>query len=103
MIDAGWVSVGIVAATSIATGGISIGMIRQGQKNFIERLDAITKTVDGKLSADVHTEVVRRIDGEIAGVRGEVGSVRGEVSSVRHAVRNMEQRIPPFAPPARGR
>ncbi len=107
MIDSGWVSVGIVAVTSIAGAGITIGMVRQGQKDFAARLELIADSVDRKLSIDVHAEVVKRIDGEIAGVRsdvtgvrGEVGSLRGDVSSVRHSVRNLEQSRMPL--PRRG-
>ena len=89
--------------TIILTGGISLGVYKQGQADVVRRLgelkDNLEKLDRVKLSKEVSDQIVLRLDKDIAdtqtglnGVRGEIGSVRGELSSVRHSVRNLEQR-----------
>lgn len=73
--------------------GIQLRGQQETQKNIGELKELIQQIDRDKLDKELHVEVVRRIDGEL-------GGLKEGVSSVRHGLRNLEQRVPfPSFPP----
>jgi hypothetical protein len=81
----------VTIGSIIIMGAINAGIMVKGQRIVELTLSEIKASLllldKEKLDKELHSEVVRRIDGEL-------GSVRGDVSNVRHQIRNVEQRLP---------